>query len=153
MSSIAFDKSLILKIGGKKTNAEVLSEMTDYLCEKGIVKDTYKQAILDREQNFPTGLETGGINIAIPHTDVCHVKEAAICVGILDTPASFRAMDEPDQDLPIHLVIMLALTETHGHIEMLQKIVELIQNREDVKRIIEAEDLDTVNTIITDYLL
>ena len=120
MSGIAFNESLILKFDKPMTDREVLSAMTDYLCEKGIVKDTYKQAILEREQSFPTGLKTGGINVAIPHADICHVNEAAICVAVLKTPAPFRAMDEPDNDVPVSLVIMLALTEAHGHIEMLQ---------------------------------
>ncbi len=110
MSGIAFNESLILEFDKPMTDREVLSAMTDYLCEKGIVKDTYKQAILEREQSFPTGLKTGGINVAIPHADICHVNEAAICVAVLKTPAPFRAMDEPDNDVPVSLVIMLALT-------------------------------------------
>ena len=59
MSGIAFNESLILEFDKPITDREVLSAMTDYLCEKGIVKDTYKQAILEREQSFPTGLRPG----------------------------------------------------------------------------------------------
>ena len=153
MSGIAFNESLILEFDKPMTDREVLSAMTDYLCEKGIVKDTYKQAILEREQSFPTGLKTGGINVAIPHADICHVNEAAICVAVLKTPAPFRAMDEPDNDVPVSLGIMLALTEAHGHIEMLQRIVKLIQNQEDVKHIVEAGQPDTIHKIIKQYLL
>ena len=153
MSGIAFNESLILKFDKPMTDREVLSAMTDYLCEKGIVKDTYKQAILEREQSFPTGLKTGGINVAIPHADICHVNEAAICVAVLKTPAPFRAMDEPDNDVPVSLVIMLALTEAHGHIEMLQRIVKLTQNQEDVKHIVEAGQPDIIHKIIKQYLL
>ena len=54
--SIAFDQSLILKIENAKTNMEVLSQMCEHLCERGIVKDTYCKAILEREESFPTGL-------------------------------------------------------------------------------------------------
>ena len=64
---IAFDQSLILKVEHAKTNTEVLTTMCNHLCDKGIVKDTYCQAILDREASFPTGLNTHGINVAIPH--------------------------------------------------------------------------------------
>jgi len=84
--------------------------------------------------------------VAIPHADICHVNEAAICVAVLKTPAPFRAMDEPDNDVPVSLVIMLALTEAHGHIEMLQRIVKLIQNQ-------EAGQPDTIHKIIKQYLL
>lgn len=151
--SILFDQSLILRIDGAKTCTEILEKMCDYLCEKGIVKETYKQAILDREANFPTGLNVGGINIAIPHADVCHVNEASLCVGILDAPVDFHAMDEPDDLIPIYLVIMLVLTEPHGHIEMLQKVVALIQNQEEVKKIISAENNAEVEALIKKHLL
>ena len=153
MSAIIFDESFILRFDTHLTNTEVLSAMADNLCKRGIVKETYKKAILDREQEFPTGLNTGGINVAIPHADISHVNKAAICVGILKEPAAFHAMDEPDYDVPVKLVIMLALTEAHGHIEMLQRIVKLIQNQEDVKHIVEAGQPDIIHKIIKQYLL
>ena len=151
--SIAFDKSLILRIDGAASYTEVLERMCSHLCKKGIVKETYKQAILDREANFPTGLNTGGINIAIPHADVCHVNKASICVALLHPTVEFHAMDEPEDVVPISLVIMLVLTEPHGHLEMLQKVVALIQNQDEVKKIITAEDLSDVETLIRKHLL
>ena len=153
MSDIAFDQSLILQFEKPMTNTEVLTAMADYLCEKGVVKDTYCQAILDREQNFPTGLFTGGINVAIPHADICHVNEASSCVGVLKEPVSFRTMDEPDNEIEISLVIMLALMEAHGHIDMLKKIIGLIQDQETVKEIVESGDADKIYGIIKKYLL
>ena len=151
--SILFDQSLILRIEDTKTNTEVLTQMCDHLCEQGLVKDTYCQAILDREANFPTGLKTGAINIAIPHADVCHVEQAAICVAVLNPPVDFRAMDEPEDAVPISLVIMLVLTEPHGHLEMLQRIVGLIQDQQEVKRIMEAEHKGEIEEIIRKHLL
>ena len=150
---IAFDQSLILRIENAKTNTEVLTRMCQHLCEKGIVKDTYCEAILERERNFPTGLNTHGINIAIPHADVCHVNTASLCVAVLDPAVDFHAMDEPEDAIAVSLVIMLVLTEPHGHLEMLQKIVGLIQNQEDVKQIIVAEDKSAIETVIRRYLL
>lgn len=38
------------------------------------VEDSFESAIMTREMSFPTGLELGHINIAIPHTDPQHVK-------------------------------------------------------------------------------
>lgn len=150
---IAFDQSLILKIENAKTNTEVLTQMCEHLCRKGIVKDTYCEAILEREKNFPTGLNTHGINVAIPHADVSHVNKASLCVAVLNPTVDFHAMDEPEDAVAVSLVIMLVLTEPHGHLEMLQKIVGLIQNQEDVKKIITAEDKGAVEAVIRRYLL
>lgn len=45
---------------------------------RGKVKDDFEQAVLRREQTHPTGLPSGKIAVAIPHTDVQYVKEAGI---------------------------------------------------------------------------
>lgn len=153
MSEVNFNKSLILKLDNVSTDEEVLSLIADHLHEKGCVKDGYKEAILEREREFPTGLFTGNINVAIPHADVKFVNEASIAVGILKTPVKFCAMDEPENKINVSLVVMLALKEAHGHIEMLQKVVSLIQNQESLKKIISSEDLDIVYETIKEYLL
>lgn len=153
MSAITFNELLILKLNQEKTDIEVLSALADRLCEQGLVKDTYKKAILDREAEYPTGLFTGNINVAIPHADIKHVNKASVCVGIIEKPIKFHAMDEPANEIDVSLVIMLALTEAHGHIKMLQKVVALIQNQELVKKVMESTDLKTVYEIIKEQLL
>lgn len=153
MSNITLRESMILRFDQKMTNTGVLSAMCDNLCKEGIVKDSYKAAILEREASYPTGLNCGGINIAIPHADIVHVNEAAISVAILKEPASFKAMDEPDGDVPISIVIMLALTEAHGHIEMLQKIVGLIQNQAELQKMIDSDDNKAVMELMEKELL
>ena len=136
---IAFDQSLILRIENAETNTEVLKQMCEHLCQKGIVKDTYCGAILEREKNYPTGLNTHGINVAIPHADVCHVNTASLCVAVLDPAVDFHAMDEPEDAVAVSLVIMLVLTEPHGHLEMLQKIGGVVQNQGGGKKIMTSE--------------
>ena len=151
--SIVIKESLILRFDQEMTNTEVLSALCDNLCSQGIAKDTYKAAILAREKEYPTGLQCGGINIAIPHADIAHVNTAAISVAILKKPVAFYAMDEPDGTVPISIVIMLALTEAHGHIEMLQKIVGLIRDQEELRKLIESDDNRSVVTLMEEKLL
>ena len=84
---------------------------------------------------------------------MCHVNTASLCVAVLDPAIDFHAMDEPEDAVAVSLVIMLVLTEPHGHLEMLQKIVGLIQNQEDMKKIITAEDKGAIEAVIRRYLL
>ncbi len=153
MSIIKFDKSLIKQFYGEMTNIEVLSQMCEHLQSMGIVKNTYKEAILNREKIYPTGLDCKGINIAIPHADIQNVNEAAICVGVLKNPVLFHIMDEPDNTVEIHLIIMLALTEAHGHIDILNKIVSLIQNQEELKRILQSNNVEDIEKLIKEKIL
>lgn len=153
VGEIKFNESLILKLSQESTDTEVLSALATHLQEQGIVKETYKDAVLAREKTYPTGLYTGNINVAIPHTDIVHVNEAAICVGILENPAKFCSMDDKSRVIDVSLVILLALTEPHGHVDMLQKVIELIQDQELIKKIIESDDTKEVFEIIKAQLL
>ena len=48
---------------------------------------------------------------------------------------------------------MLALTLPHGHIEMLQKVVALIQNQDVVKSIVHSSNQKEIYETIKKYLL
>jgi galactitol PTS system EIIA component len=132
-------------------SSEVLSFLADKLKDEGFAKEGYKEAILKREVEYPTGLPAA-IKIAIPHCDHTLVNESAIAMGVLNNTVNFQAMDDPSMTLDVQIVIMLALNEPHGHIEMLQKIITLIQNAEDLKKIIEAKSDEEVLQIVKNYL-
>lgn len=153
MGEISIKESYVLHFDQEMTNKEVLSALCDNLCKQGVVKSTYKDAILKREEEYPTGLKCGAVNIAIPHADVEHVNQAAISVAVLKQPVDFYAMDEPDGTVPISMVIMLALTEAHGHLEMLQKVVGLIQNQDELRAIVESDDDKAVIKLMKSKLL
>lgn len=95
-------------------------------------------ALAEREKNYPTALEVGEINVAIPHCDAENANEAAVCVGILRKPVDWRRMDDPDATTPVRLVFMLALNEAHSHLEMIQKIIGVIQDQEFAKKLAES---------------
>ncbi|MGG7058830.1 PTS sugar transporter subunit IIA [Clostridium nigeriense] len=130
---------------------EILSYLAEKLQEKGYSKEGYREAILKREEEYPTGLPAE-VKIAIPHCDHTLVNESAIAIGVLKNTVNFQAMDDPSKTLDVQIVIMLALNEPHGHIEMLQKIVQLIKNPEDLKKIIKAKSDEDVLKIINNYL-
>lgn len=153
-SGLHFNESMILKINGQKEQGELLETLADKLYEEGYVKETYKEAILAREAVTPTGLFTGNINVAIPHTDCQHVNEDAIVVAVLNHPVTFARMDDPLKKIDVRLVVMLALSQPHGHIEMLQKVITLIQNQDALEDILAHSDrMDYVKSVITQYLM
>lgn len=133
------------------TSNDLLSFLADKLKEEGFAKEGYKEAILKREAEYPTGLPAE-VKIAIPHCDHTLVNKPAIAVGVLNNTVNFQAMDDPNKTLDVQIVIMLALDEPHGHIEMLQKIVQLIKSSEDLKKIIEVTSDEEVLQVINNYL-
>ena len=145
MADLSFDSSLVVRIDEEGLSCEdVERRLAGVLEEQGYVKDTYAQAIVDREANFPTALDMGGLNVAIPHCDVANVNKAAMCMGVLAHPVAWHKMDEPDETCEVSVVCMLALTEAHAHLEMLQKVIAFVQDQELVGKVIAAQDADEV---------
>ena len=132
-------KVIGLNLDRFNTNEEVLSFMADFLYKEGIVKDSFKEAIIKREKSFSTGLNIGVYGVAIPHTDVEHVNESSIGILTLQNPVTFKQMGD-NLDVPVSIVCMLALKESHDHLEMLQKLMNLFQDENIIQKIINLTD-------------
>lgn len=154
MAALHFDESLVrvFEADGLDTYA-VEDQLADDLFAGGWVKDTYAAALHEREKTYPTALDAQGINVAIPHCETEHVNQGAIAVGVLKHPVSWRRMDDPSQSCDVSLVVMLALVEAHAHLEMLQKVIAIVQDQEFVQHVIEQDAPDKVYRLLADKLL
>lgn len=121
------------------------------LFENKCIKQDYIDACIDREVLYPTGLSLGnGIGVAIPHGDSDLVLDNSISVLRLSKPVSFGLMEDNKQQVSCDLIFNLALTTGNTHIEMLRKIMGLLQDDnfidmclnekiDDVKKYIESK--------------
>ena len=107
----------------------VIKALCDRLIEQGYATPSYCQAVLVREQKFPTGLPTLPYATAIPHADSDEVRETGIAVAILDPPVPFRAMDDPDKVLDVRTVLLLAVADSSKVMSTLQGVSTLIQDQ------------------------
>lgn len=123
-----FDETLILKEIDASSDAETLAIMAKNLHELGIVKESYINAVIEREHTFATGLPTNGLSVAIPHTDPVHVNKKAISLGILKEPVDFGIMGEDSVKTPVKLVFMLAMDQGHAQLELLQNLMQVFQD-------------------------
>lgn len=125
---------------GDLNKETVLDTISQRLFKNGYVKESYTQAIKDREGVFPTGLNTTTYGIAIPHTDSKHVNEATIAVGILKQPVTFQEMGAEEVEVPVRLVFMLAIKEPDKQLETLQSVISLIENEEKMNALVHSEN-------------
>lgn len=149
MSKINFTETLILTGIEAKTNMEVLECMAANLCEQGMVKESYKQAIKDRENNFATGLPTASVGVAIPHTDIEHVNQAAISVGVLKEEVNFGIMGEEESTVPVKVVFMLAMKESHAQLELLQKLMQIFQDESALTTLATAASKTVIKELVS----
>lgn len=110
---------------------ELLEAAADNLRQQGFVKESYKEAVIEREKIFATGLPTlGSLGVAIPHTDIEHVKRAAISFCRLKKPVEFVVMGDESSKVDVAMIFMLALKEAHSQLGMLQGLMNLLQDEE-----------------------
>ena len=138
------DKEIFeINVKNISSKEEALTYLSDKLIEKGIVKESYKEAILNREKVFPTGLQFEKYGIAIPHTDVEYVNKEQIAVMTLENPVSFYQMGTNDVEVSVKVIFMLALKEAHSQLSILQQLIEILQDKEIMERLMNMDEHTT----------
>jgi PTS system galactitol-specific IIA component len=93
------------------SSGEVIRLLTELLVKSGCVKIEYADVVITREEQYPTGIPTAGLPVAIPHgfADDC-VLEPSVGVATLARPIIFRNMFDPDEELAVGMVFLIALS-------------------------------------------
>ena len=140
--------SLIVTDMKAASSREVFEQLGGLLTKEGYTKESYVQALINREKDFPTGLNIDGVGVAIPHTDVSHVNKAATAIATLKDPVDWIEMGTDDDPVGAKVVFMLAVDDPQGHLNQLQQIIGIIQDKEVLNRIIEEKDPEKIIEII-----
>lgn len=144
----ALDRSLIVTGLEAEEEKEVLRKLGSVVVREGYAKESYVDALIAREEEFPTGLDVDGIGVAIPHTSVEHVNKVGIAIAALNRPVTFVQMGTDDETTEVRLVFMLAVVDPNAHIDQLQRIVEIIQDKTVLAKLMKAETADEIIQII-----
>lgn len=142
------DKSVIVPDLEAKTWEDVMKNLGQKLIDAGYSKESYIDALIAREKDFPTGLDIDGLGVAIPHTDVSHVNKAGIAIGVLKEPVTFIQMGTDDEEVGVKLIFMLAVTDPNAHIDELQRIIEIIQDKGVLEKLFTVTDKETIIEVI-----
>lgn len=127
----------------------LFQEVGKKLYEMGYVKDSFANALSEREKNFPTGLATEPFQVAIPHTDSIHVeKEAIACIRLLN-PIKFRDVGDDQNEVDAEFVFVLCILEPEKQIDILKALVETLSNDEIMRSIKASGNSDEVYEILT----
>lgn len=123
------DPKLVFTDIEAKSSMEIINFLANKLYKSGKVTTTFNDAINNREKKYPTGLPTGKIKVAIPHTDARYVKKSAIAFVNLKYPVKFQNMAVNEETLNVSVVVMLAISEPHGQVQTLEKLMSVFQNK------------------------
>lgn len=132
---------------------ELLILLSEKLYEMGYVKETYRKALLEREEKYPTGLVVNeDLNVAIPHADVEHVEKEALVIVKTNREVTFKKMDEQEAEIPVDVVFLLVIKDPRGYVEFLAKLTELFTKREFIE-IVRSRTIEEMNNYLRQNLL
>lgn len=140
MTDSLFHKNLIFLNYESSNQVTLLNEFSQILYEKGYVKNSYAKAIIEREEKFPTGLNTPGVKLAMPHTYPQHVLKSAILVATLKQPIIFKEMGNASNTVNAQLIFMLAVTDPKGHLSILSKLLSIFSDEAKLSDIYHTQD-------------
>ncbi|MCD6577067.1 MAG: PTS sugar transporter subunit IIA [Anaerolineaceae bacterium] len=130
----------------KKNKEEVLEDLSNAAINAGFAKHGYLEAILEREEKYPTGLHTPEIEVAIPHADAEWANTPSLTIGLLEQPVIFEPMGGEGGDVNAEIVFMLTIKEPKQQINFLRAFSTLMgkpqvlidfKNSGDPKQLIE----------------
>jgi galactitol PTS system EIIA component len=152
ITQLTISEDLILVNQEVSSQEEIIRRLGGLLFEHGFVKDTYIQAVLDREIVYPTGLSARVTGVAVPHTDTEHVNNSAVAVATLKDPVIFNGMGAPKTEVSVYVVMMLAIHDKTQVINILRKVILIIEKDEVLKKIWDAKDPLTIKQVMEEHI-
>lgn len=119
---------------------EVLKLAASHLQRAGYVRAGFFQALLTRENTFPTGICFGDTNVAIPHAEPGFVEKPVMLIMTLEKPVGFVNMEDCEAEIPVEIVFVLAFTDSEKHLDVLQRLSALIRDSDTARALREAAD-------------
>lgn len=143
----------IVFLGEKSENSSAfLSSISDKLVELGYVKGSFKEAILAREEKFPTAIATEKYNLAIPHTDSEHVIKPGVAFVKFDSPCRFKEMCT-DTDIDVNMAFVLLVTEKEEQVSLLSKLMGLFSENELLESLYSEESMAKIVDVLNNKIM
>jgi len=132
------DEDLIVLNFEAKDRRQIIKELGQRVLTKGYIYPEFITKLLEREEEFPTGLETV-YPIAIPHVgEDC--MQSFLAVATTKEPVVFNAMDGSGKELGVQLIFLFGITNPNEQVEVLKKFMLAFNEKENLKALISMED-------------
>ena len=121
---------------------EAIRVLGGRLFDGGYVRDTYTDAVVARERDYPTGLQLKTVGIAMPHTTGAHVIIPAVCVARLRQPIEFSHMGDGSIKVQAEMLFMMAIKDPNDQLKTLQSMMAVFGDDEALGALLSARDED-----------
>ncbi len=135
------DNIVVKKFTDTVSRQDLLTEMGNGTVESGWAKPGFVQALLTREEKYPTGLHTLGVEVAIPHADPEWTITPAMVVGISTHPVAFEPMGGEGDKVQARFIFMLLIPDAETHMQFLQTLAEFIEDEAKLSQMGKTNDV------------
>ena len=118
-----------------------LVHIGEEMLAKGVVYESYPQALIEREATFPTGIALERHAVAIPHCEAVHAISPAIYLIRPDTPVNFQQADD-DEEIAVSLIIALIVENPTAQLKLLRRLFSELQNPNTIEALLNAPDAE-----------
>ncbi|MGX2945165.1 PTS sugar transporter subunit IIA [Enterococcus alishanensis] len=127
-------------VSEKNSQTAVFEEIYQSLLEKKLVSENFLDNLIEREVNYPTGLDLAPIsqelpNIAIPHTESEFVNTTRIVPIKLKKDIPFHNMIQPDEIMNVRFLFMILNQNGEEQSGLLADIMDFINSIEQTELI------------------
>lgn len=155
MTETLLDKNIILLDISAKDNIDAIKQLGQILVNNKYIDASYTDSVIEREASFPTGLALTNTNagIAIPHASPNNnIQKNGIAAARLKNPIKFYSMENPDEQISIDMIFMLALSSSTEHLDVLKKLFIAFQNQELVSQLKVCQNKELFLKLLADNL-
>ena len=143
-----FDENLVFLEPEISCKTDLFKWFAAYMEQAGYVKESYYDNITLREKEYPTGLQTSTVGVAIPHTDPENLKKPFIAVIRPKNSISFEPMGIAEGAINAELIFMLGVLKDGQQVTALQNLMGLLCNIEAVSALMSVEQKKEIINII-----
>lgn len=112
-----------------ESRTDLYKQIAKKLNTRGYVKSSYEAALNKREDEFPTGIVSDYISIALPHADPENINSPFVCVVTTKAPIQMLQMGYNTEE-QASTFFFLGITKSDDQLILLQKFMALIQDKD-----------------------
>jgi PTS system galactitol-specific IIA component len=130
---------------------DTLLQLAAEMHNLGLVNENYGEAVIQRENEFPTGLPTLPFGTALPHSEKDFAVSSSVAVAKLNKPAIFRNMGAPEEELDVDIVFLLAVCKGEEQVPMIKTIMNIVQDGALLGKIYNAKTGKQIEEELKEY--
>ncbi|MFT8321093.1 MAG: PTS sugar transporter subunit IIA [Bacillus sp. (in: firmicutes)] len=147
-----FSEELVFPKFDVDSKEELFEKIAARLLEENYVEPSFFQGLLEREINFPTGLRTTPIHVAIPHTDPEHIRTPFIAVIKPTACIRFYEMGSDDIEVQAQIIFVLGLHKSADQVPLLQGLMEMFMDEKTMEKLIASTDSKEILSFIQNQM-